>query len=195
MLQRDDGDMKLHPVYYTSRKTNDAEKNYHSYELEMLAVIRALERLRVYLPGIKFKIITDCAAFKMSTEKKDVSTKVWRWISLLQEYDYEIQHRKGARMKHYDALSRYPIMAITDSGMIPNIVEAQKKDVELKPIFELLKKGGYNNYHVRKGVIYKIDGENELLVVPRRMGMEIVRQTHEKGHFGRRKVVLEAGPV
>ena len=48
---------QLHPVHYMSRKTTSAEKNYSSYELEVLALIMALKKLRIYLLGIKFKII------------------------------------------------------------------------------------------------------------------------------------------
>ena len=39
-------DEQLHPVHYMSRKTTSAEKNYSSYELEVLAVIMARRRLK-----------------------------------------------------------------------------------------------------------------------------------------------------
>jgi len=46
-------------VAYFSRSTNDAESRYHSFELEMLAIVRATERFHVYLFGIDFTIVTD----------------------------------------------------------------------------------------------------------------------------------------
>lgn len=49
-----------------SRKTTEAERNYTSYELEALAVVRACEKFRIYLQGIEFKIVTDCEAFKFA---------------------------------------------------------------------------------------------------------------------------------
>lgn len=52
-----------------SHKTTEAESRYTSYELEVLTVIRALEKFRNYLLGIKFKIITDCSAFKQTMSK------------------------------------------------------------------------------------------------------------------------------
>lgn len=64
LLQKSPDDDKLHPVYYMSRKTTETESTYTSYELEVLAVIRALEKFRHYLLGIKFKVFTDCIAFK-----------------------------------------------------------------------------------------------------------------------------------
>lgn len=52
----------LRPVAYYSRKTTDDDRKWHFFELETLAVIASLQRFRVYLLGIKFKIITDCNA-------------------------------------------------------------------------------------------------------------------------------------
>lgn len=43
LLQRSAADRQLHPVYFASEKTTPAEQNYSSYELEVLAIIRALQ--------------------------------------------------------------------------------------------------------------------------------------------------------
>lgn len=50
------------PVAYFSQTTNRAESRYHSFELEMLAIVRAVERFHVYVYGIDFTVITDCNA-------------------------------------------------------------------------------------------------------------------------------------
>lgn len=47
----------MYPVQFFSRKTSKAEKNYSSYELEVLAVITALKNWQTYLKGVKFTII------------------------------------------------------------------------------------------------------------------------------------------
>jgi len=49
LCQRDDVDQLFHPVHYANWKTSDAESKYSSYELEVLAIIRALNKFRVYL--------------------------------------------------------------------------------------------------------------------------------------------------
>ncbi|GFU21252.1 hypothetical protein TNCV_9131 [Trichonephila clavipes] len=36
----------------------------------------------------------------------------------LEEFDYEIEHRAGSRMKHVDALSRYPVMMVNSPSFI-----------------------------------------------------------------------------
>lgn len=38
-------------MYYFTRKTSFAERKYRSYELEILAVVGAIEKFRVYLLG------------------------------------------------------------------------------------------------------------------------------------------------
>ncbi|GFX97075.1 retrovirus-related Pol polyprotein from transposon 297 [Trichonephila clavipes] len=63
LLQRFPDDNSLHPIYYMSRKTSETERKYTSYELEVLAIIEALKKFKVYILGMTFKIITDCNAF------------------------------------------------------------------------------------------------------------------------------------
>jgi len=58
LLQRSPEDNKLHPVYFMSKKTTEAEKKYSSYELEAKAVVETLKKFRVYLLGKTFKIFT-----------------------------------------------------------------------------------------------------------------------------------------
>ena len=100
LLQKNDVDGRFHPIHYMSRKTSDAEKKYSSYELEVLAIIEALKKFRVYLLGLKFKIKTDCKAFAMTMNKKDLSTRVARWALLLEEFDYTIEHKPGNIVTH-----------------------------------------------------------------------------------------------
>ncbi|GFX87280.1 retrovirus-related Pol polyprotein from transposon 17.6 [Trichonephila clavipes] len=104
ILLQEAEDGKLHPVYYTSKKTKTAEEKYDSYELEVLTIINALKKFHVYLLGQNFKIVTDGSAFQ-KTAKKELITRIARWALQLEEFDYEIEHRAGSRMKHVDALS------------------------------------------------------------------------------------------
>ena len=53
---------RISPVYYKNRKITDAKRKYHSYELEALAIMAIVKKFRIYLLGIKFRIITNCSA-------------------------------------------------------------------------------------------------------------------------------------
>lgn len=44
---------RQHVVAYFSMRTTDIESRYHSYELETLAVVRAIKHFRHYLYGLK----------------------------------------------------------------------------------------------------------------------------------------------
>jgi len=88
MLIKRKFDLKLHPVFYFLKRTTAAESRYHSFELETLAIIYALNRFRVYLLGISFKIVTDCNALKMTLQKRDINSRTARWALELQSYDY-----------------------------------------------------------------------------------------------------------
>ncbi|XP_071635047.1 uncharacterized protein [Temnothorax longispinosus] len=77
LLQRDGEDNQLHPVYYASWKTIGAKERYSSFELEVLAIIKALRKFRAYLLGIPFRIITDCKAFVQTMSRK-IHVQEWR---------------------------------------------------------------------------------------------------------------------
>lgn len=47
LMQKSPDDNLLHPVYYMSKKTKREERNYCSYELEVLAIIGAIKTFRV----------------------------------------------------------------------------------------------------------------------------------------------------
>lgn len=63
LLQRDKN-LVLRPIAYFSRQTTPEEQNYSSYDLETLAVVSTLQKFRVYLVGLTFKIVTDCNSLK-----------------------------------------------------------------------------------------------------------------------------------
>lgn len=191
LFQKDAEDRMFHPVYFASWKTSEAESRYTSYELEVLAIIKALTKFRVYLLGINFKIVTDCQAFTMTMNKRDLCVRVARWALLLEEFNYTIEHRPGKSMCHVDALSRNPcVLAIceSDDSVTMRLAKAQRDDEYLKPIFEALKYGSYSDFVLRNGVLYKQHDDDVLIVVPKAMQREIIKQAHDKGHFAVRKV-------
>ncbi|GBO20553.1 Retrovirus-related Pol polyprotein from transposon 297 [Araneus ventricosus] len=56
----------------------------------------------------KFLLRTDHASLRWLLNFKEPESQIARWIQRLQEYDFEIQHRKGASHGNADALSRGP---------------------------------------------------------------------------------------
>lgn len=102
-------DDSLKSIAYFSRVTSKEESNYHSFELETLAVVESLKRFRVYLIGILVKVITDCSVVRTTIIKKDLIPRIARQWLPIQDYNLEIEYRTGNRMRHTDALNRNPI--------------------------------------------------------------------------------------
>lgn len=188
LLQRNSIDNKLYPVYYSSGKTTPAETRYTSYELEVLAIVKALRKFRVYVLGIPFTIVTDCKAFSLTMAKKDLCVRIARWALLLEEFEYVIEHRAGKKMLHVDALSRNPVPStflITESedSVIARVRKAQAKDDSIQRILQSIEREPNDDYVVRNELLYKTTAGDAQLVLPRSMQFQIVRQIHEVGHF------------
>ncbi|GFW05783.1 transposon Tf2-6 polyprotein [Trichonephila clavipes] len=167
LLQRFPDDNSLHPIYYMSRKTSETEKKYTSYELEVLAIIEALKKFKVYILGMPFKIITDCNAFTKTMSKKDLNTRIARWALNLQDYDYTILHRSGSQMAHVDALSRIQVLTNQcNDSIVHRIKESQELDPHILSIKALLQKGPYDNYCIKNNILYKFIDGAEVLVIP-----------------------------
>lgn len=203
-------DKAPHVVAYFSRRTTETESRYHSYELETLAVVRAVEYFRHYLYGQHFTVFTDCNALKASKAKVDLTPRVHRWWAFLQAYDFEIVYKEGRSMTHADYLSRNPMprpstsqsMVDSDSGLsnsrrIVNFVELhdnwlkveQLRDSEIR---DLITKHQNNElpatvahtYDVQDGVLYRKVESNKisswLPIVPRSLVWTMISHVHNE---------------
>lgn len=70
-------------IAYFSQTTNQAGKKYHSFELEILAIVRSVERFHLYLYGIPFTIVTDCNALVYALNKANLNPRIARWTLAL----------------------------------------------------------------------------------------------------------------
>uniref|UniRef100_A0A1S4L1K3 Polyprotein of retroviral origin, putative n=1 Tax=Ixodes scapularis TaxID=6945 RepID=A0A1S4L1K3_IXOSC len=108
MLLQQDMDGKWHLVFCVSKKTTDAEKNYHSGKLQLMAILWAVDRLRALLLGIPFVLVTDCQATVYLNTHRMLNPQIARWFNLLRQYAYEVRYRPGKKVAHVDCLSRSP---------------------------------------------------------------------------------------
>jgi hypothetical protein len=96
-----------HPIAYWSKATSQAERRYHSYELEVLALVKALKHFRSYLWGTQVTVVTDCRALSHWNSKKELPANVQRHMQFIAEQDViEFIHRPGVDIPIPDALSR-----------------------------------------------------------------------------------------
>ena len=106
LCQRIDG--KEHVIAYASRAVSKTEKPWNTWELEALAMIWATRHFSMYLHNTHFTIKTDSQAARrlVAASDKDAGGRLLRWRLALQEFDFDIVHRKGKANGNADALSR-----------------------------------------------------------------------------------------
>nr|GFC19348.1 hypothetical protein [Tanacetum cinerariifolium] len=83
------------PIHYASKTMNQAETNYTTTEKEILAVVYAFEKFRLYLIMNKSNVYTDHSALKYLFAKKDAKARLHRWILLLQAFDFKVINTRG----------------------------------------------------------------------------------------------------
>jgi hypothetical protein len=108
LQKKEDG--KKHLIAYYSKTLSAAERNYDVYDLELLAIVNALDHWRPYLAGSPHKIIiySDHQNLLYWKEPHKISRRVAREVLMLSEYNFEIRHIKGTSNGRADALSRRP---------------------------------------------------------------------------------------
>nr|GFC73334.1 putative reverse transcriptase domain-containing protein [Tanacetum cinerariifolium] len=93
-------------ISYASRQLKIHEKNYTTHDLELGAVVFALNIWRHYLYGTKCMVFTDHKSLQHILNQKDLNMRQCRWLELLSDYDCEIRyHPEKANVVAY-ALSR-----------------------------------------------------------------------------------------
>ena len=99
-------DAAEHPISFISRRLLSHERNYATVEKECLAIKWAIGKLRYYLLGREFTLITDHAPLKWMALNKDNNARVTRWFLELQAYRFRVEHRAGRLHTNADAMSR-----------------------------------------------------------------------------------------
>lgn len=189
VLLQKQADGAFAPIAYYSKATNDAEKHYHSYELETLAIVKAIERFHVFLQGITFKVITDCNALVWAFKKININPRIARWSLALQNYSCELAHRAAAKMVHVDALSRQ-VMLICAPTFEEELMHRQLSDEHLRALAENLEFKENKRFALENGIIYCVIENRLLFAVPSVTVNNVIRVYHdEMGHVGKQKTM------
>ena len=132
--------------------------------------------------------MTDCQAFAMTMNKKNLCLRVHRWALFLALFKYTIEHRPGRSLSHVDAPSRNPLPEVMlneecENSIIARLIRAQRKDENLRGLLTMAENEKNDDFTMKNGLLYKIVNDDDLIVVPRSMQSQVIRQAHERGHF------------
>ena len=93
------------PVAFESRKMNSAQRNYHTTDKELLAIVHALKLWRCYLAGARFEILTDHKPLIYLRTQPVLSQRQARWSEFLSEFFVNWEYLPG-EVNPADSLSR-----------------------------------------------------------------------------------------
>ncbi|UYV70463.1 K02A2.6-like, partial [Cordylochernes scorpioides] len=188
-------------------------------QIRLMAIVWTLDRLRQFLVGIKFTVVTDCQALVYMNAKKTTNPQIARWYNLIQEYDFEIRHKPGEKMAHVDGMSRAPVDDPRDTmeeiveknlevcltiTLEEQILMIQHSDPELRDLIQIFRKdpcdrtvgeqNRINDYSYKGGRLFRMvkNGEEEraLYVIPKSMRKSLVVKFHDlMGHFATDRTV------
>lgn len=168
LTQQQEGEEKV--IAFASRSLSKSERNYSVTERECLAVVFACDKFRPFIEGTKFTVITDHASLKWLNKMKDPTGRLARWSVKLNQFDFEIIHRKGKFNVVPDALSRSPVEVPTQETEYLDAVETEQEhciplDIDLSAVdayYESLREritrapDAYPQWMVRDNYIFKL---------------------------------------
>ena len=138
LLEQEDSDGRRHPVAYASRQTNPAEAKYAPTELEVAALVYAVEHFEVYLLGSQFTVYTDHQSLVSAfiTHMKSQSRGLLaRWYLRITRFlpKMQLEYKPGAANVVADTLSRAPVPTKEDQVSVV-CVQDQQEEPLLKSI-------------------------------------------------------------
>lgn len=82
-------------VVYDSRKMEQHKVNYAPHDLELAAIVHALQMWRHYLLGNSFELKMNHLGLRYIFTQSNINARKRRWLEFLCEYDFIIKYIKG----------------------------------------------------------------------------------------------------
>jgi len=124
-----------HVIAYTSHKFSPAERNYHTTDQELLAIVRACKEWRCYLEGSEVNLITDHQPLTYLKTKQDLSRRQARWSEFLSRFNFKIVYSPGSG-NVADPISRSPLLALVRqavSGLLAVVTRSKRVRIDAPP--------------------------------------------------------------
>src|SRR5580765_527814 len=184
-------------IAYASRTLNGAEKNYSATELECLAVVWGIRRMKGYLEGYAFTVITDHQSLKWLQRLESPTGRLARWLFEIQQYDFEVKYRRGTLNRVADALSRQPEICViqpTPCRWYRRLHDNVTQDATSYPDYRI------EDGHLQRHILHSLDFKDNPSTtqwkecVPKEQRRRIMRLYHDEptaGHLGIAKTITD----
>ena len=147
LSQIQDGEERV--IAYAGRALDKREINYCVTRKELLSIIYSLRYFKQYLMGRHFRIRTDHAPLTWLRRTPEPVGQQARWLEVMEEYDFSVEHRPGIRHTNADALSRHPCSVKTcvcknhqpDDEFVVKAITTIKESSEISNTTESLNDG------------------------------------------------------
>ena len=110
-------DGKFEPLGFYSQKLFNTEKNYSTYDRELLAIYKSIKNFRYMVEGKQFTIYTDhkplVFAFQQKPDK--ASPRQLRQLDFISQFSTDIRHVPGTENTSADMLSRIETILCPDA--------------------------------------------------------------------------------
>lgn len=185
-------------IAYASRHLNPAEKNYTTTEKECLAIVWGIRKMRMYLEGYNFIVITDHLSLKWLNSIETPTGRLARWALELQQYQFTVQYRKGSNNVVADALSRQPVEIcqrtvnsefVTECSWLKNKIKEVTENPDKFSDFSLINNQLYRHFPVNH---HDEDNHPWKLCVATNLRERVLQENHDDptaGHLGIRKTI------
>lgn len=147
VLEQQGEDGHRHPIAFASCQTNEAERKYAPTEMEVAALVFAVEHFEVYLLGNKTVVYTDHQALVsafLSHMKSQTKGLLARWYLRFLP-NIQLEYKPGHANAAADALSHSPMPAgqvlhvANDHSLLAVVQQEQQKDPELSQLIMYLR--------------------------------------------------------
>ena len=92
-------------VAYGSRQLKNHEQNYTTHDLELAAIVFALNIWHHYLYVEQFEVFLDHKSLKYIFTQRDLNMRQHRWMEYLEDYDFTLHYHHGKENVVVDALN------------------------------------------------------------------------------------------
>lgn len=195
VLTQDTGEKEV-VIAYASRTLIDAEKNYSATELECLAVKWGIWKMRHYLEGYHFVVMTDHQSLKWLNSIETPSGRLARWIMELSQWDFEVVYKKGIENRLPDYLSRIPLpvnaIQKTTNSWYQRMFKCTLENPDFNSDYKI------ENDKLYRKILHSMDfneidyDEQWKMCVPKEERQEILKKIHDEptaGHLGVAKTI------